>query len=68
MQGRARQLYKAGYKNIRQVAFATPEELVKAVEHMPKKVARELVAAAKVQDLLTLRPLEGNIKEFQIPL
>ena len=48
VQGRARQLFKAGYKNIRQIAFATPEELCRVVEHLPKKVARDLVTSAKV--------------------
>ncbi len=30
------------------VAFANPEILVKTIEHMPHKTAKEIVAAAKV--------------------
>ena len=48
LQGRARQLYKAGYKTLQLVANADPLEIVKSVDHMPKKVAIQIVAAAKV--------------------
>lgn len=48
VQGRARQLYNAGYRSVRDVASAEPTRLIREVDHMPKKVAFQIVAAAKV--------------------
>lgn len=48
LQGRAKQLYKAGYKTPQDLANADPLGLVSAVDHLPRKVAYEIVAAAKV--------------------
>ncbi|OQR66456.1 helicase POLQ-like [Tropilaelaps mercedesae] len=45
--GRARQLYSAGFKTLSAVAKANPNELVNKVDHLPRKVATQLVAAAK---------------------
>lgn len=47
-QGRARQLYRAGYKNLQQVAFAESSALVKAVEFLSHKAAKQIIASAKV--------------------
>ena len=47
-QGRARQLYRAGYKSVKAVAHADPETLVSGIEHMPRKTAKQIVASAKV--------------------
>lgn len=49
IQGRAKQLYNTGYKNIQQVAFADPNDLARNIVNMPYRVARDVVAAAKVQ-------------------
>ncbi|XP_041370459.1 helicase POLQ-like [Gigantopelta aegis] len=46
--GRARQLYSAGLRTLQAVANADPETLVKKIEHMPRKAARQVVASAKV--------------------
>lgn len=43
------QLYKAGYKTIQTIAKAKPEELVNSIEHMSKKLASQLISAAKVR-------------------
>ncbi|XP_022092719.1 helicase POLQ-like isoform X2 [Acanthaster planci] len=48
-QGRAKQLVRAGYKTIRHLAHADPKQLVQEVEHLPKRVAQEIVAAAKME-------------------
>ncbi|XP_066277516.1 helicase POLQ-like isoform X1 [Branchiostoma lanceolatum] len=47
-QGRARQLYKAGYKTLQDLAHAETETLVQNIQHMPRKVAYQIIAAAKV--------------------
>ena len=48
-QGRSRQLYNAGFRTLQQVAYADPETLVYSIEHMPRKAARQIVAAAQVR-------------------
>ncbi|XP_038066286.1 helicase POLQ-like [Patiria miniata] len=48
-QGRAKQLVRAGYKTLRHLAHADPTQLVQEVEHLPKKVAQQIVAAAKME-------------------
>ena len=48
LQGRARQLVKAGYKTIRHLAHADVDTLIQEVDHMPRKVALQIVSAAKV--------------------
>lgn len=47
-QGRAKQLYNAGYKKIEDIARVKPKELVATIEHMNYRLAHQLVSAAKV--------------------
>lgn len=51
VQGRARQLYKAGYKTLQDVANADPKQMVHTIDHMSNKVANQITAAAKVSNL-----------------
>lgn len=46
--GRAKQLYNAGYRKIEDIARAKPQTLVSDIEHMSKRLANQLVSAAKV--------------------
>ncbi len=55
MQGRARQLYKAGYKTLQHVASADPESLVRNIDHMPRKAAKQIVTSAQVSKGLSPR-------------
>ncbi|XP_068082921.1 helicase POLQ-like [Anabrus simplex] len=50
--GRAKQLYNAGYKTLKDIANADAQSLVKDVDHMPKKVANQIIAAAKFPILI----------------
>ena len=50
-QGRARQLHRAGFTTLAAIAHATPRRLVTLVQHLPLRVARQIVAAAKVSGL-----------------
>lgn len=53
-QSRARQLFNAGYKTIRSIAAAKAEELVESIEHLPRRVANQMIAAAKVGQIIVL--------------
>ena len=46
--GRARLLYKAGFRTLTDVAKADPSALVQRIEHLPRRIAQQIVAAAKV--------------------
>ncbi|GAB6033238.1 hypothetical protein CHUAL_012841 [Chamberlinius hualienensis] len=59
---RASLLYKAGYKDIQAVAKAQPDEMVKAVIHLPLKVARNIIKAAKNQIRKKVEELEEEIE------
>lgn len=51
-QGRATQLFKAGYKTLNDVAKANKRELCNGINHLSLKVAREMIASAKVSQFL----------------
>jgi POLQ-like helicase len=46
--GRARILFKAGFRTLTDVAKTNPETLVSRVDHLPKRTAIQMIAAAKV--------------------
>ncbi|XP_036793017.1 helicase POLQ-like isoform X2 [Oncorhynchus mykiss] len=48
MEGRAKQLYNAGYKTLADLANADPNVLVKTLENLFKKQANQIVASAKM--------------------
>ncbi|KAJ8984879.1 hypothetical protein NQ317_002719 [Molorchus minor] len=58
-QSRAKQLYNAGYKTLQSVAKANPNDLVENIEFMSRRVANQLIAAAK---MLLLERVE-NLRE-----
>lgn len=60
--GRARQLYSAGFHSTAQVAAADPETLVRAIKQIPRKVARQIVASAK---LLLNEKAEALLQEVE---
>lgn len=51
-QGRAKQLYAAGYKKVDDVARTKSKELVAKIEHMTVRVANQLISAAKVKSMI----------------
>lgn len=51
-QGRAKQLYKAGYKTLQSIAKSKPEEIMDKVEHLPRRVVSQIISAAKVCNLV----------------
>jgi len=58
-QNRARQLFQAGFKTLQSIAKANPDDLMESVEYMTRKLANQLVAAAK---LILLERVE-NLRE-----
>ncbi|XP_051897230.1 helicase POLQ-like isoform X2 [Pristis pectinata] len=48
LEARARQLYNAGYKSLSYLANASPETLVKSIEHMSRRQANQIVSSAKM--------------------
>ena len=46
--GRAKQLYKAGYKTLKSIAQAKPEEMMDKIEHLQKRVVSQIISSAKV--------------------
>uniref|UniRef100_A0A1A9WCV6 Helicase POLQ-like n=1 Tax=Glossina brevipalpis TaxID=37001 RepID=A0A1A9WCV6_9MUSC len=65
---RAKQLYTAGYKTIEDVAKVRPIDLVKGIEHMPMKIAKEIVSAAKIIIMKKLDHLEEETEALKVCL
>uniref|UniRef100_A0A2K6EFE3 Helicase, POLQ like n=1 Tax=Propithecus coquereli TaxID=379532 RepID=A0A2K6EFE3_PROCO len=47
-QGRARQLYNAGYRSLTHLANANPEVLIGTIDHLSRRQAKQIVSSAKV--------------------
>ncbi|KAI6069501.1 ATP-dependent DNA helicase HEL308 [Aix galericulata] len=47
LEARANQLYNAGYKTLAHLANANPETLVKTIEHLSRRQAKQIVSSAK---------------------
>ncbi|XP_035751443.1 helicase POLQ-like isoform X2 [Egretta garzetta] len=47
LEARAKQLYNAGYKTLAHLANANPETLVKTIEHLSRRQAKQIVSSAK---------------------
>ncbi|NXG62488.1 HELQ Helicase, partial [Hemiprocne comata] len=48
LEARAKQLYNAGYKTLAHLANADPEMLVKMIEHLSRRQAKQIISSAKV--------------------
>ncbi|XP_062431099.1 helicase POLQ-like isoform X2 [Rhea pennata] len=48
LEARAKQLYNAGYKTLAHLANANPETLVKMIEHLSRRQAKQIVSSAKM--------------------
>lgn len=57
------QLYTAGFKKVEDVARAKPNDLLNAVDHLSRRVADQLIAAAKVMVLEKLENLREEVKD-----
>ncbi|XP_025900453.1 helicase POLQ-like [Nothoprocta perdicaria] len=48
LEARAKQLYNAGYKTLAHLANANPETLVRMIEHLSRRQAKQIVSSAKM--------------------
>ncbi|XP_042113646.1 helicase POLQ-like isoform X3 [Peromyscus maniculatus bairdii] len=48
LEGRAKQLYSAGYKSLMHLANADPEVLVRTIDHLSRRQAKQIVSSAKM--------------------
>ncbi|NXY64556.1 HELQ Helicase, partial [Callaeas wilsoni] len=48
LEARAKQLYNAGYKTLSHLANANPETLVRVIEHLSRRQAKQIVSSAKM--------------------
>ncbi|XP_012502606.1 PREDICTED: helicase POLQ-like [Propithecus coquereli] len=51
-EGRARQLYNAGYRSLTHLANANPEVLIGTIDHLSRRQAKQIVSSAKDLQLL----------------
>ncbi|XP_017011859.3 helicase POLQ-like isoform X1 [Drosophila takahashii] len=62
---RAKQLYAAGFQTIEDIAKVRPALLVQSLEHMPLRVATEIVSAAKIILMKKLDHLEEETENLK---
>ncbi|XP_043915230.1 helicase POLQ-like [Protopterus annectens] len=65
LEGRAKQLYSAGYKTVVHVANADPEVLIKNVDHLSRRQARQIITSAKMLLTERIEALQDEVEELQ---
>ncbi|XP_074010860.1 helicase POLQ-like isoform X2 [Numenius arquata] len=64
LEARAKQLYTAGYKTVAHLANAHPETLVKMIEHLSLRQARQIVSSAKMLLSEKAEALQEEVEEL----
>ncbi|XP_075400210.1 helicase POLQ-like isoform X2 [Tenrec ecaudatus] len=64
LEGRAKQLYSAGYKSLVHLANANPEVLIKTVSHLSRRQAKQIVSSAKMLLNEKAEALKEEIEEL----
>ncbi|NXA12620.1 HELQ Helicase, partial [Sapayoa aenigma] len=68
LEARAKQLYNAGYKTLAHLANADPETLVKMIEHLSRRQAKQIVSSAKMLLSEKAEALQEEVEElFKVP-
>ncbi|EGI68760.1 Helicase POLQ-like protein [Acromyrmex echinatior] len=62
--GRARQLYKAGYKTLQSIAKADPKEIKKNIPYLSNKIVTQIIAAAKLLILQRAEDLKDECEDI----
>ncbi|XP_077272172.1 mutagen-sensitive 301 isoform X1 [Temnothorax americanus] len=62
--GRARQLYKAGYKTLQSVAKADPREIRDKIPYLSNKIVTQIIAAAKLLILQRAEDLKEECEDI----
>ncbi|XP_009571905.1 PREDICTED: helicase POLQ-like [Fulmarus glacialis] len=64
LEARAKQLYNAGYKTLAHLANANPETLVKMIEHLSPRQAKQIVSSAKMLLSEKAEALQEEVEEL----
>ncbi|XP_033070102.1 helicase POLQ-like isoform X7 [Trachypithecus francoisi] len=64
LEGRAKQLYSAGYKSLMHLANANPEVLVRTIDHLSRRQAKQIVASAKMLLHEKAEALQEEVEEL----
>ncbi|KYQ59297.1 Helicase POLQ-like protein [Trachymyrmex zeteki] len=62
--GRARQLYKAGYKTLQSVAKADPKEIKENIPYLSNRIVTQIIAAAKLLILQRAEDLKDECEDI----
>ncbi|KAM5282743.1 helicase POLQ-like isoform 2-T4 [Hipposideros larvatus] len=65
LEGRAKQLYNAGYKSLTHLANANPEVLIKTIDHLSRRQAKQIVSSAKGKLKVLERSKKGRRESTQ---
>ncbi|XP_027453631.1 helicase POLQ-like isoform X3 [Zalophus californianus] len=64
LEGRAKQLYNAGYKSLMHLANANPEVLVRTLDHLSRRQAKQIVSSAKMLLHEKAEALQEEVEEL----
>ncbi|NWV58979.1 HELQ Helicase, partial [Malurus elegans] len=64
LEARAKQLYSAGYKTLAHLANANPETLVKVIEHLSRRQAKQIISSAKMLLSEKAEALQEEVEEL----
>eukprot|EP00074_Homo_sapiens_P087463 XP_016863169.1 helicase POLQ-like isoform X5 [Homo sapiens] len=64
LEGRAKQLYSAGYKSLMHLANANPEVLVRTIDHLSRRQAKQIVSSAKMLLHEKAEALQEEVEEL----
>ncbi|XP_054996817.1 helicase POLQ-like isoform X1 [Sorex araneus] len=64
LEGRAKQLYSAGYKSLVHLANANPEELIRTIDHLSRRQAKQIVSSAKMLLHEKAEALQEEVEEL----
>ncbi|XP_032732393.1 helicase POLQ-like isoform X2 [Lontra canadensis] len=67
LEGRAKQLYNAGYKSLIHLANANPEVLIRTVDHLSRRQAKQVVSSAKMLLHEKAEALQEEVEELLRP-
>ncbi|XP_038438171.1 helicase POLQ-like isoform X3 [Canis lupus familiaris] len=64
LEGRAKQLYNAGYKSLTHLANANPEVLIRTIDHLSRHQAKQMVSSAKMLLHEKAEALQEEVEEL----
>uniref|UniRef100_A0A8D1PIY6 Helicase, POLQ like n=1 Tax=Sus scrofa TaxID=9823 RepID=A0A8D1PIY6_PIG len=64
LEGRAKQLYNAGYKSLAHLANADPEVLIRTIDHLSRCQAKQIVSSAKMLLHEKAEALQEEVEEL----